>query len=192
MGKTNAGVVFKGRWNDICAFARDFERVIEKNAPDSNEGSIREYDHWRPKVDEDEKDISEKTAENACMDRKKIEKKYNGAKEELKSAGEKIKNGVNGEEPPTKNIKEASKKVERLVEAESIKSIRKLERMIYKEIMLRFNPYYFDTEEFSVNLEKVNNEKGDDQRYKITINIPDEELREKVKDELIKRVEDER
>ncbi len=183
MDKTNAGLEFEGRWKDICIFARTFEKVIEENAP--NEQSIEKYHCWRPREEEDEKDLSEKTAENACMDEKKVEKKYNGAKEELASAGEKIKKGVNGEEAPTENIKEASKKVERLVGAESIKSIRKFERMIYEEVMLRFNPYYFDTEHFSVNLEEISN--GGEEKYKLTINIPDEELRETVRNELIKR-----
>lgn len=183
MQEKNAGLEFEGRWDDICIFARTFERVIEENTPD--EESIEEYGEWRPKEDEDEKDISEKTAENVCLKEKKVEKEYNGAKEELEDAGEKIKNGVNGDEPPVENIKEASKNVEHLVGAESIRSIRKLEKMIYEEVMLRFNPYYFDAEEFSVNLKKITN--GGEDHYKLTVNIPSEELREKVQDELEKR-----
>ncbi len=176
---TNAGLEFEGQWTDICVFARTFEKVIEENAPD--EEPIEEYNDWRPREEEDEEDISEKTAENACMEETEVEEEYSGAKEELASAGEKIKNGVNGDEPSTENIKKASKNMERLVEAESIKSIRILEKKIYEEVMLRFNPYYFDTEDFSVNLEKINN--GESENYKLTINIPDEELRQKVKDE---------
>ncbi|MEF8874839.1 MAG: DUF5828 family protein [Candidatus Thermoplasmatota archaeon] len=183
MEDTNAGLEFEGGWKDICIFARTFERVIEENAP--GEEAVEEYDQWRPREGEDEQDISEKTAENACLDEKEVEERYNGAKEELESAGEKIKKGVGGEESSTKNIKKASKKVERLVGAESIKSIRKLEKMIYEEIMLKFNPYYFDTEDFSVNLEKISN--GGNENYKLTVNIPDEDLRGKIRDELKKR-----
>ncbi|MBS3816363.1 MAG: hypothetical protein KGY76_02235 [Candidatus Thermoplasmatota archaeon] len=187
MELTNAGLEFEGCWKDICVFARTFERVIEDNAPD--ERSVEEYNHWRPREEEDEKDISEKTAEEACLEKKEVEEEFNGAKEELESAEENLKKGVNGDadESPAENIKDASKNMERLVEAESIKSIRKLERTIYEDIMLKFNPYYFDTEDFSVNLEKISD--GGNKNYRLSINIPNEELREEVREELKKRTD---
>lgn len=173
----------EGQWRDICSFAETFEDVMEDNSVDEEE--IQEYDEWRPKEKENVKDISEKTADKACVQKTKVEEDYNGAKEELGKAGKKIKKGVTGKEPTGKNIKEATKNVERLFEAGSIRSIRKLEKMIYQGIMLKFNPCYFDTEDFSVNLEKSDN--GEEKNYKFSVNISDEELREKVRKELKER-----
>ncbi len=185
---TNAGLKFRGRWKENCSFARSFEKTIDKFSSDKE--SVEEYDKWRPRENEDEEEITKRTAEEACIDRKKVEDDYNGAKEELEEAGEHIKNSVkgvvNGDGSSAGDIKEASKNVERLVEAGSIKSLRKLERMIYEKIMLRFNPYYFDTEEFSVSLQKAN---GVEKTYIFSINISDEELREEIRRELKKRTD---
>lgn len=182
---TNAGLKVEGDWKEVCVFAKNIESFFDENAAD--ERSVEEYDHWRPREEEDEKELIKRTARKACLDKKEVEEVFNGAREELEAAGENIKKGMNGEEHRAENIKEASRDIERLVEAESIKSIRKLEKMIYEDIMLRFNPYYFDTEDFSVNLEKISD--GGDERYKLAINVSNEEMRKKIKDEVRKRTD---
>lgn len=182
---TNAGLQVEGDWKEVCVFARNIECFFDENAAD--ERSVEEYDHWRPREGEDERELIKRTAREACLDRKEVEEVFNGAKKELEDAGENIKKGVNGGEHRAENIKEASRDIERLIEAESIKSIRKLEEMIYEDIMLKFNPYYFDTEDFSVNLEKISD--GGNKRYRLAINISNEEMREKIKDEVKKRTD---
>lgn len=172
---TNAGLKYEGSWEDICGFARNLETIIKKCV--SNGDSIDKYNDWRPREDEDE-DMTEKTAEKASMGRKQVEKDFNGTEKELQDAGKKLKNSVesvkNGNSP-SKDIKDASKHISRVMGAKSVKSLRKMEKIIYKSIMLKFNPYYFDTEDFSVNLE----EEG--QNYILTINVPDEERRRRIK-----------
>jgi len=51
--------------------------------------------------------------------------------------------------------------------------------------MLKFTPYYFDTEDLSINLEK----KGKD-RYILNVNIMDEKIRNKIKEKIGKNKED--
>jgi len=238
---THSGIKIKGDWEDICGFARDLEEILkegyekEETAEDIDD-SIEDYNKWRPREEEDEKDISKKTAEEASMEEKDVEKDFKGTDEELKSASEKVKEGINGakekgksaivelkddatksvnglvkSEPkrpqkesideksedfdeeanegidekdnekksPSTELKEASKCINRLVGSKSIKSLRKMEKAIYEQVMLKFNPYYFDTEHFSVNLEEKN-----DDSYLLTVNIPDEELRQTIKEGL--------
>ncbi len=187
---TNAGVKFRGDWEEICIFARSMEIIMEQNF--SDEDAIEKYHEWRPKEKENEDVISQKTAEEACIEKKNLEDDYDGAKEELGEAGEKIKKGVakvgDEDESSTENIKEASKKIERVVGAESIKSIRRLEKLIYQGVMLKFNPYYFDTEEFSVCLKKK--EDGEEENdYVLSINISNDDLRDEVRHELNKRAD---
>ncbi|MBS3781672.1 MAG: hypothetical protein KGY68_03575 [Candidatus Thermoplasmatota archaeon] len=234
---THSGIKIEGDWEEICGFARDLEDILKDSyekddSAEDMDDSIEDYNEWRPREEEDEKDISKKTVEEASINEKKVEKEFKGTDEELKSAGKKFKEGINGaankgksaaaelkdasknivngkskisskdpdsiddiaesvdkktaerkekEKSATKELKDASKCINRLVGAKSIESLRKMEKAIYEQIMLKFNPYYFDTEHFSVNLEEKNND-----HYLLTVNIPDDQLRETIKDGLEK------
>ncbi|MEF8832322.1 MAG: DUF5828 family protein [Candidatus Thermoplasmatota archaeon] len=234
---THSGIKVEGKWEEICGFARDLESILkasyekEESIENMNE-SIEGYNEWRPREEEDEKDISKKTVEEASIEEKDVEKDFQGTDEELKSAGKKVKEGINGakdkgksaivelkddaskgmnnlvknkskksqkngdrteentdspdkkkdvkskeeKKSPSAELKDASKCINRLIGSKSIGSLRKMEEAIYELVMLKFNPYYFDTEHFSVNLEEKN-----DDHYLLTVNIPDEELRETIK-----------
>ncbi len=237
---THSGIKIEGDWEDICGFARDLEGILKdsyekEETSEDIDDSIEDYNKWRPREEEDENELSKRTAEEASMEEKNVEKDFKGTDEELKEAGEKVKESINGakekgksaivelkddasksvnglvrSEPektqknskktdkkskdtgkqakegtdktsiekksPSAELKEASKCINRLVGSKSIKSLRKMEEAIYEEVMLKFNPYYFDTEHFSVNLEEKNED-----HYLLTVNIPDEELRQTIK-----------
>jgi len=170
---TTSGLEFEGDWEEICDFSEELEMVMELYLEDKDE--IEEYDDWRPREKDTEEDMKEKTAEEAAVKEKDIENGFDGAKEELGEAEEKLADSVhdvlNGIDP-SRDLKEALLKIEKVVEVESVRSIRKVEETIYKKLMLKFNPYYFDTEDFSVNLERKK-----DHQYVLTINVTDEELR---------------
>ncbi len=234
---THSGIKIEGDWEDMCGFARKLEGILkksyEKEIPTEDmDDSIEGYKKWRPREEEDEEELSKRTAEEASIEEKDVEKDFKGTDEELKSAGKKVKEGINGakekgksaiveikegasegvnslvksesedsQDDSSKNnensrsedkekdgestderksasgeLKDASKCINRLVSSKSIKSLRKMEEAIYEQVMLKFNPYYFDTEHFSVNLEEKNED-----HYLLTVNIPDEELRETIK-----------
>jgi len=175
---TNSGISYLGNWDEIVLFSHVLAKFLEKSAP--HQDAVEEYEEWMPKDPDDDKDMKEKTADEACIEETQVEKDFNGANEELKDAQNKLKDSVkdiaNGENP-AKDLGKAAKDIKRLVGAGSLKSLRILEKSIYKHIMLNFNPYYFDTEDFSVNLHKIAEEK-----YKLAINISDEDLKKKVQD----------
>jgi len=182
--KINSGVKITGDWDEICDYSRRLENIIEKFSEDKK--SVEDYNGWRPREKESEKDVAKKTAEKASIDEKQVEKDFNGTDKELEEAGKNIKKSVDDLSngcSPGKGIKDASKNIGKVIGAKSIKSIRKMEKTIYERVMLKFNPFYFDTEEFSLNLEEQN---GDG--YVLTLNITDEVLRKKIidsfKDEL--------
>ncbi len=196
------------------------ESYEKEDSAEDMDDSIEGYNKWRPREEEDEKDIKKKTAEGASMEEKNVEKDFKGTDEELKTAGKKVKEGINGakekgksaiveikeeasdsvnkfvngdsekekkgskddrssaedEKSTTEELKDASKCINRLVGSKSIKSLRKMEKAIYEQVMLKFNPYYFDTEHFSVNLEEKNED-----HYLLTVNIPDDDLRDTIK-----------
>ncbi|MFW5898226.1 MAG: DUF5828 family protein [Candidatus Saliniplasma sp.] len=180
--QTNSGVRFQGDWHEVVLFSHVLAKFLEDNA--THRETVDVYEKWMPQDGEEEKDIKKKTAAGACIKHKKVEEGFKGFKEELNDAEHKLADSVhdivNGRSP-TEDVGQAVKDIERLVAAESLKSLRKMERSIYNHIMLKFNPYYFDTEDFSVNLECKNKN-----RYALSINISTEELRNKVQ----KRFED--
>ncbi len=177
---TNSGLRFEGEWEDICAFAKKLEEIMDEYINDQEE--IEEYEYWRPHLEDTDEKMIEKTAEEASIDEKKIEKnvgiteytenEINDAEKKLKKSAKKISHG----EDPSTEIKDALQDIEEVVEVESIRSVKKIEKIIYKKLMLRFNPLYFDKEDFSVNLDRKN-EAG----YILGINISDDKLREHFK-----------
>ena len=178
---TNAGIRYQGDWEEICDFADYISDIIDEHIDDGD--ALSDYNRWKPEEDGTEGELSKKTAENASMEETQMEKDFNGAKEELNDARDNlldsIEHAANGDDPRGK-IKEACRKIGRAMGAKSIETIRVLEMQIYDKIMLQLNPFYFDEENFSINLEKNN---GTDV-YTLTLNITDERIRETVKDRM--------
>ncbi len=175
---TNSGLKFEGDWEEICDFSKDLENVMKKYLESRKE--IDDFDDWRPQLEDSDDDMKEKTAEEAAIDEKNIEVNFEGTRKEINRAEEKmidsiedLKKGIN----PSKDLKEALMEIEKVLGVESIRSARKAEKTIYKKLMLKLNPYYFDTEDFSVNLERERNG-----IYCLRINVTDENLREHFQD----------
>jgi len=85
-------------------------------------------------------------------------------------------------------LKNATRNIGKVIGVKSVSSLRKIEKLIYEHVMLKFNPYYFDTEDFSVSLEINNNIIGD-KGYKLTLNNNDEKFRRELKKNLEQRVD---
>ncbi len=175
---TNAGIRYQGNWEEICDFADHLSAIIDEYIDDDE--ALGDYNQWKPEEGESEEELSMKTAEEASMEETGIEKEFNGTKEELNEARDKlfdsIEHAANGDDPRGK-LKEASRKVGRAMGAKSIESIRELEIQLYDKVMLQLNPFYFDDEDFSINLKKNNGSN----EYTLTLNIPDGKIRKEVK-----------
>ncbi len=183
---TNTGLKIVGDWEEICSFSRRVSKIIKEYSEKkktSDMKSAEEFDEWRPREEEDKDDLKKKTVEKASLKEKKVEKDFEGAKKEFSKATEKmeesVKEAVNGEDPGN-NLKEASEGIGKIIEAESFKSIRKMEEAIFEKIMLNFSPYYFDTEKLSINLKRNKKEK----EYVLTVNVLDEELKKYMQDKV--------
>ena len=172
---TNSGIEKEGDWEEITEFAEDVEKAIEDTS--LKEDSLKKYKEWRPRKEEDTKEIKKKTVKQASIDRKKPEKDSNGS-EDLVVASKKVAKAgkkVGKREKPNREIKDASKEVSNFVMSKTITSVRKFEETIYSDMMLRFNPYFFDAEDFSVDMRSQKNGK-----YTLGLNIPDEKCRDDI------------
>lgn len=176
--ETNAGVKKKGDLDDVAGFARDVEEVMDEEADDSE--SVERFRDWRPREDDSKEDMRRKTVEAATVPEKKLEEKSDGAKD-IAKAGEKAVNGgkkLKKGEKPSGEFREASKRFVRPFYSISAKITRKLEEKVYSDLMLKFNPYFFDTEEFSADLRR---NKG---RYVFDVGVSDKNSRERLKQRL--------
>ncbi len=182
--ETNVGVKAEGTWDEICDFFRKFESLVKDHL---DEDSVERLDKWRPRECESRKDMKKKTAEEACIRKRKVEEEVEedcgsdkeefkeGVKEIAKSVKE-IGNGKKAKE----DFANGAKKVSKSVESKSIEEARSVEKKIYENVMLKMNPYYFDSEDVSVNFKK--GKSGD---YVIRVNTTNEELRKDLKRNLV-------
>ncbi len=172
---TNSGIEKEGDWEEITDFAEDVEKAIEDTSIKND--SIKKYKEWRPRKEDDTEKVKKKTVKQASIDKKKPEEDSNGSKDLVEASKKVAEAGkkVGKREKPDREIKDASKEVSNFVMSKTITSVRKFEETIYSDMMLRFNPYFFDTKEFSVDMRSQKNG-----RYILGVNIPDEECRNDV------------
>ncbi len=160
---TNSGISLTGDWEDICSFAKDFENVIRDT--EASNRTLSRYSNWRPRRDDSQEDIKQKTVDEAKLDIKDLERSGFSKKVDDMCDREDIGN----------LIAVTSKAVKGLYLG-SARYFSKIEELIYRNIMLKYNPYYFDGIEFSANL-RLNNKKD----CRLKVNFTDESMHDRVK-----------
>ncbi|MFW6304340.1 MAG: DUF5828 family protein [Candidatus Saliniplasma sp.] len=160
---TNSGVKLKGDWNQVCHFAEGFEEVIEE--AEASDESVSRYKNWRPRKNESKKDIKKKTVDEAKVDPEKLE---NGG---LAKKADEIASS-NGQ----KSFKTKTSKAMKELYIGSARLVSMVEEIIYGKMMLQLNPYFFDNEDFSANLELKNQD-----NCELNFHFSDEKMRDRVK-----------
>lgn len=174
--KTNSGVKKTGSWSKIVDFSEKVEEALKGSAKDE---SVEKLSKWRPRREEAEGDIEKKTVDSAVIKENKLEEESNGVREDLKEAS---KNAAEAgkkaaeKKNPEKEVAKASQEAARPFYSNIAKAFRRFEDFVYRNIVLRFNPYYLDTEDFSVDMKS----KGDGE-YEMGVKVPEEETREDLK-----------
>lgn len=175
--ETNAGIKKKGNWKEISEFGEEVEEAISESA---DQESIERFDSWRPKVEESERDVKKKTVDEAVIPENKLEKETEGVAKDLKQASGKVAEASKKaakKQNPEKEIVEASEEVAKPFYSKIAKFFRKIESKVYSWFALRFNPYYLDTEDFSVDMKHRKN--GE---FEMDVAVPEEETRKELKD----------
>ncbi len=198
-----SGLKEEGDWDEIVDHGKEITRVLEEKSVPEDE--LEDWNEWRPKrSDSLDTDITEKTAEKASVNEGEGEQNGTAPTEDLKNAGKKATSS-------TSNLKEASKKAPkdpgdaadrvsdaggelqdsaghfaRAVDTLSRKFIRPIEVTVYKRLMTRVSPYYFDNTLVSANIRQKGSFFSDEQNkeYVFEVNINDDELKKDVADEL--------
>lgn len=175
--ETNAGVKKKGNWKEISEFGEEVEEAISDSA---ERESVERFVSWRPKVEESERDVKKKTIDEAVIPENKLEKETEGVTKDLKQASGKMAEASKKaakKQNPEKEIVEASEDVAKPFYSKIAKFFRQIESTVYSWFALRFNPYYLDTEDFSIDMKHRK-----DGEFEMDVAVPEEETRKELKD----------
>jgi len=189
MEESVSGFKTRGGWVDVVEHGERVVRAL-KDLDDEDEAvnrnALEEFDDWRPKSHERlDEDVNEKTADQASVDEGDGEKAGKDPDEDLQTAGEKLTESYENLDEPDEAVDkwgESLDYVARAADSAGRKALRTVEDAVYRNVMTRIAPYYFDNELVSANLQRV----GDDERpeYIFEINVNDDDLKIKVSNRL--------
>lgn len=173
------GYSLEGTWIEIVEFGESIEQALLDH--DVEDEVVDDWRSWRPRTDEEQREMREKTVEKAKVDKgNDAGEMADEAAEHLSKSREKTREGELGE--AAENATESAKSAGKAMEGAGRDALRKVEDVVYKR-MGKTNPLYFDTQNFNASLESLssivgdkvkkalngNDEDGEDRRYRLTI-----------------------
>jgi hypothetical protein len=172
--ETNSGVKKKGNWQDIAEFAREVEDAVKDS--DLEDEEVEEYNDWRPREEETEEEIKERTAEKAAI---KVSRENVSVINEAEKAGKKFAEA--GEkatklESPKNDVFDGIKQFSSGIILKMASVAQGFEKSVYRRFMLRFNPYFYDTTNLSVDMRSKRN--GE---YQMDVSVTEDEARKNLK-----------
>ncbi|MCF2241818.1 hypothetical protein KI372_10765, partial [Halobacterium salinarum] len=187
MEESVAGFKQRGTWGDVVEHGERITTALrEAGADEAFADAFAEWDDWRPKSHERIGDeVNEKTADQASVAEGKGEKAGASADEDLQKAGEqlsasyeKLGDGDGGD--AVEKWQSSLDHVKRAADTAGRKAIRKVEDAVYRNVMTRIAPYYFDNALVSANIQRVRSQ----EEFVFEVNINDDDLKSAVQDHL--------
>jgi len=184
-----SGFEVRGGWVDVVEHGERVVRAL-KDLDDEGEpvdsDALEAFDEWRPKSHERlDEDVNEKTADQASVDEGEGEKAGKDPDEDLQTAGEKLTESYENLDEPDEAVDKWGESVDyvrRAADSAGRKAVRTVEDAVYRNVMTRIAPYYFDNELVSANLQRVSGE--DRPEYVFEINVNDDDLKIRVSNKL--------
>ncbi|AHG00680.1 hypothetical protein HALLA_19690 [Halostagnicola larsenii XH-48] len=198
MEESISGFKVRGDWATVVEHGERVTRALRDagvHDPDHDYGArfaraFEEWEEWRPKAHETlERDVSEKTADQASVEEGKGEKAGKDPDEDIKTAGEKLSESYeqleeDDAEAAVDNWKESIDYVARAADSASRKALRRVEDTVYQNVMTQLAPYYFDNELISANIQQSARGADNGESFVFEINVNDDELKDDVSDSL--------
>ena len=185
MEESISGFKQRGDWGDIVEHGERITLALREAGADGD--AFHDFDDWRPKTHERiDKDVSEKTAEQASVGEGNGEKAGQSPGDDLQTAGEKLTESYEKvEDDDTEGAMErwgeSINHVARAADSASRKAIRKVENTVYQKVMTQVAPYYFDNELISANVTEVGRG-GDGETFEFEVNVNDDDLKSTVRE----------
>ena len=187
MEESISGFKQRGPWGSVVEHGERVTQALrEAGADDAHPAAFAAWDEWRPKSHERiEDEVNEKTADQASVDEGAGEKAGQSADDDLQTAGErltesyeKLENGEDGD--AVEKWQDSLGHVKRAADTAGRKALRKVENVVYQNVMTRVAPYYFDNELVSANIQRVRSQ----DEFVLEVNVNDDDLKEAVRDHL--------
>jgi hypothetical protein len=174
-------IILEGEWQEVTGACSDFTDKLEEahTSGDRNEDErLQEWVDWSPGKEDDEKELVKKTATQAKFEPDKPPAKHlERSKSHLNSFQEKLFN-----QKKTPHLPELNKFFKRGITAFASFlgfSLGRVEEFLYRKVILRTNPFYFDNSLISASFKKTNRfEVNADDRYELKVKIHDEQTKE--------------
>jgi hypothetical protein len=184
-----SGFEVRGGWVDVVEHGERVVRALTDLAEEGetvDEEALEAFDEWRPKSHERlDEDVSAKTADQASVDEGKGEKAGKDVDEDLQTAGEKLTESYENLDEPDEAVDKWGESVDyvrRAADSAGRKAVRTVEGAVYRNVMTKIAPYYFDNELVSANLQRVSG--NDDPEYVFEVNVNDDDLKIRVSNKL--------
>lgn len=187
MQQTLSGYKQCGSWADIVEHG---ERItVALRHLDADPELLEQWDTWRPKSEERlRSEVKDKTAAQAAVSEGPGEKDGKPANRDLKKAGQKLSHTGMSDTPgeAAKDVQQSLSYAARAVDTVSRKAIRSVEQTVYKHVMTKMSPYYFDNELLSANAARTTKLTNRTPEFMLEVNINDDRLLDKLSDVLEK------
>jgi hypothetical protein len=188
MEESVSGFKTRGGWVEVVEHGERITHALEQLADECSldEEALAEFDNWRPKSHERlDEDVNKKTAQQAHLEEGKGEQAGKDPDEDLQTAGQKLAESYESLDNPDEAVGKWGESIDyvaRAADSAGRRAIRKVENTVYRNVMTRVSPYYFDNELISANIQAVS--RGDRREYVFEVNINDDNLKSKVSDRL--------
>lgn len=170
-----SGIKCSGDWSSIVKHGEMISEALKSTSIDA-EKQLSEWDRWKPEHGENTNDIEKRTAEMTSIDKNSREKNGIGIGDEIKRLRYKL-----DKYSSIKNILIISLDHTRLATDTIIRTgTRRLEKLVYKNIMTTLSPCYFDNKMFSANIHE-SSLISDNEEYTLEVKIENDEIMNSVR-----------
>ena len=174
-------IILEGEWKEVTGACADFTDKLEKAHTPEDQSEVerlQEWAKWSPRKEDDEKELVKRTATQARYEPDKSPSEHlEESKSHLNSFHEKLFS-----QNKSPHLPELNKSFKRAIIALASFlgfSLGKLEEFLYRNVILRTNPFYFDNSLISASFEKINRfEVNGEDRFKLKVKIHDTETKE--------------
>jgi hypothetical protein len=194
-----SGFRVEGSWETVVRHAERVSRALlralagrEEEATARENEAFGQWEHWRPRRrDAGAEKMRERTAEQASVDEGDGEQEGIGVREDLADAGRKLDEAASdlteeGVREAASSVGESVEHAARAADQAGRRALRAVEEGLYRHLVTRVSPYYFDNPLAHANLERVG-----EGRFVFEVDVKDDELKAAVHEELEGMVEDE-
>jgi len=188
-----AGFKLSGDWGEIVEHGERITRALgDAGADEAYPDAFSDWDDWRPKSDEViDGEVREKTADHASVGEGEGEEAGESPDDDVRTAGQRLAESYESlEDDPEEAIEkwqDSVNHVARAADSAGRKALRSVEDTVYRRVMTRIAPYYFDNELVSANVARTGEEETP---FVLEVNVNDDEFKTGVSDRLASFSED--